>query len=393
MQLIPGANVALPHQQIEIVVKTTLPTHVELDLTAYLLHEATHKVRGDGDMIFYGQPRTSNSSVVLNEVSKKPNLETRFQIATNLLDAQIGKIAICATLDGNENLNCVSPIEVSLYAQGQLFAQSILNTQQKTEKALILGEIYAYKGTWKFRLVDQGFKGGLKPLAEHFGVEISDQPTTPPQTQSPRLEQSSSKLNLSKITLDKQNSSISLKKENHRFGMIGVNLNWNRKPQEQGFLKKLMGQKVDLDIAAMVEFQNGQKDLIQALGNHFGSLNQQPYIKLQGDDRTGAVQDGEWLHINGDHWQEIKRIVIFAFIYEGVPRWSATDAFITIHIPNQPSIEVALTDGTQHAMCSIVELKNVGGAIQAQREVKYFKGHPQLDYHYGFGFDWVAGRK
>jgi tellurite resistance protein TerA len=38
-----------------------------------------------------------------------------------------------------------------------------------------------------------------------------------------------------------------------------------------------------------------------------------------GDDRTGSVSGGEWLHINGKQWSEIRRILVFAFIYEGSP--------------------------------------------------------------------------
>ena len=40
------------------------------------------------------------------------------------------------------------------------------------ETAMILGEVYRNAGEWKFRAVGQGFKGGLGPLATHFGVNI-----------------------------------------------------------------------------------------------------------------------------------------------------------------------------------------------------------------------------
>jgi tellurite resistance protein TerA len=55
-----------------------------------------------------------------------------------------------------------------------------------------------------------------------------------------------------------------------------------------------------------------------------------PYIQLSDDDRTGALQTGEWLRINGKNWDQIHRVVIFAFIYQGVPNWAETDAVVTI---------------------------------------------------------------
>lgn len=378
MQLISGANIALPNSNTKITIKTQLPSHLSLDVTAYLLHHQTQQVRGDADMIFYGQKATPNQAIVLQE---QPNLHT-FTFDTSKIDSDIHKIPLCAIIDGEGSLNQISQIELEIYSQQNLIAQTCISGENREEKALILGEVYLYKGIWKFRFVDQGFNGGLRPLAEHFGVEISDAPIVKP------------KLNLSKVTLDKNNSSINLKKNDGRFGKISVNLNWNRStPPSQSFLQKIFTKSVDLDLGALIEFKNGKKAIVQALGNDFGSMNHLPYVYLEADDRTGSSKDGEWLYINGDHWSEINRIVVYAFIYEGVPNWASTDAYIILTIPNQAPIEVALTDGTSHRMCSIVELKNLNNTIQAQREIKYFKGHERLDKHYGFGFNWIAATK
>jgi tellurite resistance protein TerA len=60
----------------------------------------------------------------------------------------------------------------------------------RQEAALILGEFYRRNAEWKFRFIAQGFNGGLKPLAEHFGVNVSDEPppSTQPPTTPPRLQ-------------------------------------------------------------------------------------------------------------------------------------------------------------------------------------------------------------
>lgn len=53
---------------------------------------------------------------------------------------------------------------------------------------------------------------------------------------------------------------------------------------------------IDLDLGAFVELADGYKSVIQALGNVFGNYHSEPYVQLQGDDRTGEALDGEWLH-------------------------------------------------------------------------------------------------
>ena len=112
-------------------------------------------------------------------------------------------------------------ISLQVLCGGNTLIQCEVNTQGRTEKALILGELYRRQGAWKFRFVSQGFDGGLKPLSEHFGVEIADDGHAPIQssatpTQSnhtappPVSTAGSSSLNLSKITLTKNQSSINL---------------------------------------------------------------------------------------------------------------------------------------------------------------------------------------
>lgn len=400
MQLSAGANLALSSSNVVIKVKTSVPSHLALDITAYILDASTLKVRGDADMIFYGQKQTTNSSVVLQESSSKNPFETSLHVNTQLLENSIGKIALCATIDGQATISALADLHLELWVAQQLVATAVVNSSLKTEKALILAEVYNHKGTWKFRFVDQGFNGGLQPLAEHFGVEIASDATPsapPPQPVTPPKPASS--INLSKITLDKARPSINLSKQDGRFGRIAVNLNWNRnataaqptssfnpfaKPKNKG---------IDLDLGAMVMFKNGKIDLVQAVGNRFGNYNAQPYLHLKGDDRTGSSADGEWLYINGDQWDQIDRIVIYTYIYEGVPNWASTDAIVTMEIPQQAPIEVLLSESSALGTCAIVELKNVNNGITANREVKYFRDQQDLDLHYRFGFRWTVGSK
>ena len=66
---------------------------------------------------------------------------------------------------------------------------------------------------------------------------------------------------------------------------------------------------------------------------------------------------------------------------------------MTVNVPEQSPIEIALNEGRNLPMCGIVELVNNNGSIQINRLIEYFKDHSELDQHYGFGFKWKAGRK
>jgi tellurite resistance protein TerA len=138
-----------------------------------------------------------------------------------------------------------------------------LDTRNRTEKALILAEIYLHNSQWKFRFVGQGFNGGLKPLAENFGVVIADESEKTLHlhlhllpTPTPTPTNTNSNINLSKIRLDKNNSTINLSKKGNGFGKISVNLNWNKATQIPIIFSKTNGFKCNRSgFGAMVQLK------------------------------------------------------------------------------------------------------------------------------------------
>ena len=201
-------------------------------------------------------------------------------------------------------------------------------------------------------------------------------------------------MRLTKVTLEKLRP-VSLDKGSGSFGEILVNLNWSRRPQPSGW-KSLLGQErgIDLDIGCMYELQGGDKGVIQALGSTFGRFEAAPWIRLMGDDRTGAASEGENLRINGAHWAQIRRVLLFALIYDGVPNWAAADAVVTLRSPGQPELVVRLdSHADRHAMCAVALLENDAGRIRVSKLVDYFPGHREVDQAYRFGFRWQAGSK
>lgn len=151
---------------------------------------------------------------------------------------------------------------------------------------------------------------------------------------------------------------------------------------------------IDLDLGAFVETADGDRHVVQALGDGFGSYSYEPFVELQADDRTGDSVDGEWVFINGDQWQHIREVLVYTFIYEGVPSWENTDGIVTINMPDQPPIETHLTEGSSRKnMCAIARLVNDNGKIKVERINRYFTGHKEMDDAFGWGFRWKAGSK
>lgn len=385
--LSPGANAPLPSGDLTVLIRHGMIPGAEIDVSTFLV-TGTGKVRSDADMCFYGQPSVAGGAVALAGASGG---ETRFTVAPSRIPAGVERVIFTATIHENRaTFGQLSEMEVQV---GVLTGK--IPCSGMTETALILAEVYQRNGSWKIRVVGQGFNGGLAALATHLGVEIAEPAPTPAPAPSPVPAPAAppSTVNLSKVSLTKQNSTVNLQKDDGRFGKIRVNLNWNQKAQKTG-LFSFGSSNIDLDLGAFVEMRNGNRSVVQALGNAFGDFGTPPFVKLLGDDRTGAVTDGEWLEINGDKWADIDRILIYAFIYEGVPNWQQTDGVVKIIVPGQPEVEVRMNEfGDKRGMCAVASLENSSGQVRVSREVTFHKGHKEMDSSYGWGFRWTSGSK
>ena len=383
-ELRTGANTPLENQQKSTITVKWVPQKVngcDVDVSAFLL-KADGKVRSDEDFIFYNQPTTPDGAVELI-AGESPV----FHIITAKLPAEIEKVAIVVTIHGNANFSSLSLVELQV-DNAVRFAPPV---QGMSERALLLGEIYKRNNSWKFRAIGQGFSEGLGPLATNFGVDVGSDPVESPQKAPPPPPKP---VNLSKITLEKKGQSVSLEKRDHGFGEVRVNLNWSQaQGKPKGFFSR-KSKEIDLDLGCFVETRDGFRGVVQAVGNQFGSLDRPPYIVLKGDDRSGTSTEGEDLVINGSKWKEIRRILIFTFIYDGVANWDATDGIVTLYVQGEPPLEVRLTHGEKNkGMCAIAEIVNEDNKLKVIKRVDYFNGHPAMDKHFGWGFSWRAGSK
>jgi len=206
----------------------------------------------------------------------------------------------------------------------------------------------------------------------------------------------------SKVVLKSKGDSIELKQKAPSAGQsseILVNLNWNQKgkgSQKKGLFAKMLASSdaIDLDLGCLFELMDGRKGAIQALGDIYGAYDQPPYILHMGDDRTGSSVSGEFIRVNGQHIHELKRILFYAFIYEGIAKWDEADGVVSIKQAGTPEIVVELNEHRNDmGMCALALFENTGSSMRVFKEVKFFHGHEDMDHAYRWGLRWVAGSK
>ena len=188
----------------------------------------------------------------------------------------------------------------------------------------------------------------------------------------------------------KKGQKVNLKKK-VPIGEILINLNWDQPKKRFLFSPR----PIDLDLGCLYELKNGRKGTVQALGNAFGHLDQEPWMALDGDDRTGASAAGENLRINGAKIPEIQRVLVYTFIYEGAADWQTANGVVTLRYPGNEDIIVRMDEyNNARRMCAIaLRERNGDDGFSVEQQVTFFDGPPEVDKAYHWGLRWVPGRK
>ena len=160
--------------------RATDGTEFDLDASAFLL-AANGKVRGDADFIFYNQLTSRDGSIQHtgdNRTGAGEGDDEAIKVDLSQVPADIDKVAFVVTIHEAEarkqNFGQVanSFIRVVNEVSGAEVVRYELAEDASTETAMVFAELYRSDGEWKFRAVGQGYAGGLKPLAEGYGVSV-----------------------------------------------------------------------------------------------------------------------------------------------------------------------------------------------------------------------------
>ena len=188
ISLSKGGNVSLSKESPgldEIIVglgwdvRATDGQDFDLDASAFLL-KGDGKVRSDGDFCFYNNKDVGGAVIHQgdNRTGEGDGDDEQVKIVLSKIPAEIDKVAIAVTIHEGESrgqsFGQVSNAFIRAVDNktGTEIVRYDLSEDASVETVMILGEVYRHGAEWKFRAVGQGFKGGLGPLAAHFGVNV-----------------------------------------------------------------------------------------------------------------------------------------------------------------------------------------------------------------------------
>ncbi|MCX5390627.1 TerD family protein [Streptomyces sp. NBC_00094] len=176
-QIIKGGNLPVPGQawRIAVVRRDAGDGVPEVDASALLL-DASGRVRGDGDLVFYNQPVHASGAVRLTGQvrDEERRVADWLEIDTERVEPAVQRIVITASSE-HGTFGQVPGLHirtVSATTGEQLALYEV--DDASTETAFLLGEFYRRDGAWKFRAVGQGYDSGLVGLAEDFGIVGGD---------------------------------------------------------------------------------------------------------------------------------------------------------------------------------------------------------------------------
>ena len=445
--------------KLEEHIDVTRPFRVEINTDGNAIYDSccfgvdqNEKLSDDRYMVFYNQTASPQQEIRYEGKGNAAN----YTVSLNSLPHSIAKLVFTVSIDGNGIMNSIRSHTVRIVQDGKSALELVLHGADfRSEKAIISVEIYM-KSVWRICATASGFNGGLGDLLENFGGEIAEpqhptasapapapkpepvtrpapaytapapapkpepvtppapaytapapapkpEPVTPPapaytapvhnaapapapvpQYTAPVPAPQPVRSAPARVELRK-GEKISLEKKDGNLGEIIVNLNWNQPAYGS----------IDLDLECLYELSNGKKFGVQALGGNFGSFIAPPFIKLDGDDRSGSNEDGENLRINGAHIADIRRILIFTSIYEGVANWEQARGVVTVKCPGNPELVVRLDSfHPRHKICAIALLENQNNqGFSVEKLVDYFESKPKMDQAYNWGLRWKAGTK
>lgn len=149
------------------------------DLVALMLGSDA-RVRTDDDLVFFNNPRSLDGAVWHLGQRQIPGLDSdAMAIRPAAIDQTIHRIVFGCAGGG---LDSPTGVELSLEVldiNGAVMGGAALRTKPSPGGALILFEVYRRDGTWRCRLLDQSYAGGLAEFVADFGVVVDAGPPPP----------------------------------------------------------------------------------------------------------------------------------------------------------------------------------------------------------------------
>ena len=393
-----GKGQRIPINENFLTIKFERPiSALEIDVAAFLT-QSNGKVAADEDFVFYGNANHHSEGVILNS-------DGSIDINLDKIPRHVEKISLTATIydadKRRQNFSMIRDARLRIFGtRGEIATFPLENFTVET--AIVLGEVYRYRGNWKFNATGAGFSGGLAALCNDFGIEVKDVAPPPIEPPKPKINTQREKTSArrKKITIPppptdnfpqkielRRGQKVNLIKKGSQLGEIVINLSCSQPQQRIDFSGGFRGKNIYF--ACLFELKDGTIGAIQALGNYFGEMNYPPYISLDSNGRTGEI-----IRVNGKFIDKICRILIYTFIYSGAANWEEAKGVVTVNCPGSPELIVKMDEyGSKKHTCAIALLENVGETFSVERIVEFFDDSEQMDRAFDWGLRWTVGSK
>lgn len=164
-------------KRLDIEITWSASPQYDIDGTAFLVGR-NEKVLNESDMIFYNNPCSKEQSVIrLNPLS---NQQEQFLIELERIPTSVKKVSLVLTIheaiSKRQTFQQVSNLTVTIrngYTGVPLISFPLVGLFSN-ETAIVLLELYQYRGEWKVNAVGKGFFGGLADICKNFGLSVSD---------------------------------------------------------------------------------------------------------------------------------------------------------------------------------------------------------------------------
>ncbi|VVN70622.1 TerD family protein [Pseudomonas fluorescens] len=152
----------------------------DLDASALLLG-ANGKVRSEADFVFYNQLKSTDGSVEHtgdNRTGAGDGDDEVLKVDLSRVPADVDKVVFIVTIHDadarKQNFGQVggSFIRVVNEVTGAEVVRYDLAEDASTQTAMVFAELYRNGAEWKFRAIGEGYAGGLKALANNYGMSF-----------------------------------------------------------------------------------------------------------------------------------------------------------------------------------------------------------------------------
>lgn len=150
-----------------------LDSRCELDASAFML-DGNGKVLGDEWFIFYGQNTSPDSSVTYSAGQTDDAVMTvDFRKVNPAVQRIVFSVTIYEAVEKRLNFGMTENVYARMIdSSNNETARFILDECYNNVTAMVLGELYRYKGEWKFNAVGSGVARDLAGFCAMYGVNL-----------------------------------------------------------------------------------------------------------------------------------------------------------------------------------------------------------------------------